>query len=154
MTIKLKEKIIKINRTLFELETGILLFGLFCQLFVFFVKDKSGYSLGLWMGILIAAASAIHMWWTLDRALELEEKAAVKSMTLHNILRYGFIIIAFALICVSKIANPLAAFLGVMGLKISAYMYFITKRISTWIYGVEILPPIILEEEPANEQEK
>lgn len=147
----MKEKITKINRTLFELETGILLFGVACQLFVFLIKDKVSYSLGLWMGILIAVISAFHMWWSLDRALELPERAAVKSMSIHNILRYLFITAALILIAVSGIANPVSAFLGIMGLKASAYMHFITRKISVAIYGEEILPPLI--EEPAIEQD-
>lgn len=148
---KMKEKITRINRTLFELETGILLFGVVCQLFVFLIKDKISYSLGLWLGILIAVISAFHMWWSLDRALDLPERAAVKSMSTHNILRYLFITAALVLIAISGVANPLSAFLGIMGLKASAYMHFITKRISVVIYGEEILPPLI--EEPAGEQD-
>ena len=70
----MKEKITKINRTLFELETGILIYGAVCQIFVFLPEDKAKYSLGLWMGVLIAAVSAFHMWWSLDRALDLGER--------------------------------------------------------------------------------
>ncbi len=147
----MKEKITKINRTLFELETGILMFGAACQLLVFLVKDKAGYSLGLWAGVLIAMAGAFHMWWSLDRALDLGEKQAVKMMSTHNILRYAFITTALILIAVGKTADPLSAFLGIMGLKASAYMHFITKKISTFIYGEEILPP--MSEEPAGGQE-
>lgn len=147
----MKEKITRINRTLFELETGIVIFGAVCQLFVFLIEDKAAYSLGLWMGILVAGLSAFHMWWSLDRALELPERAAVKSMSTHNILRYVFITAVLALIAISGIANPLSAFLGIMGLKASAYLHFITKKISTMIYGEEILPPLI--EEPAGEQD-
>jgi len=147
----MKEKITQINRTLFELEIGLLIFGGICQLFVFFPKDKAGYSLGLWLGILIAAVSAFHMWWSLDRALDLEEKTAVKKMSTHNVLRYLFIVAAFALICIGGYANPLAAFLGIMGLKASAYMQPFTKKISTLIYGKEILPELI--EEPGGEQD-
>lgn len=147
----MKEKITRINRTLFELETGIVMFGAVCQIFVFLIEDKAAYSLGLWMGILVAGLSAFHMWWSLDRALELPERAAVKSMSTHNILRYVFITAVLALIAISGIANPLSAFLGIMGLKASAYMHFITKKISTMIYGEEILPPLI--EEPAGEQD-
>ena len=147
----MKERITRINRTLFELEPGILMYGLVCQMFVFLVKDKMEYSLGLWMGVLIAVVSAFHMWWTLDRALDLGERQAVKTMSTHNVLRYFFIVVAFALIAVGGIANPLAAFLGMMGLKISAYMHFITQKISTKIYGEEILPPLI--EEPVKEQD-
>lgn len=147
----MKEKITKINRTLFELETGILIYGVVCQLFVFLVKDKAQYSLGLWMGVLIAAASAFHMWWSLDRALDLGERQAVKVMSTHNILRYLFIVVALVLIAIGGSANPLAAFLGIMGLKVSAYMHFFTQKISTKIYGEEVLPPLI--EEPVKEQD-
>lgn len=147
----MKEKITRINRTLFELEIGIIIFGIICEIFVCFVKDKTGYSLGLWLGILIAAVCAFHMWWSLDRALDFEEKTAVKKMSTHNVLRYLFIVLAFGLICVEGSANPLAAFLGIMGLKAAAYMQPFTKNISTLIYGKEILPELI--EEPADEQD-
>ncbi|WP_277935369.1 ATP synthase subunit I [Parablautia muri] len=136
----MKEKIIRINRTLFELEVGILIFGVVCQLFAFLTKDKAGYSLGLWLGILTAAVSAFHMWWSLDRALEFPEKEAVKSLSTHNILRYGFIVAVFTLIAISGRANPLSAFLGIMGLKASAYMHFLTRRVSGKIYGEESIP--------------
>ena len=145
----MKEKITKINRTLFELETGILIYGAVCQIFVFLPEDKAKYSLGLWMGVLIAAVSAFHMWWSLDRALDLGERGAVKVMSTHNILRYFFIVVAFVLIAVGGMASPLSAFLGV---KVSAYMHFVTQKISTKIYGEEILPPLI--EEPVKEQDK
>ena len=60
----MKEKIVRINRTLFELEVGILIFGAACQLVgVFLLIDRESYSIGLWMGILIAMVSAFHMWW-------------------------------------------------------------------------------------------
>ncbi len=149
---RMKEKITRINRTLFELETGIVIFGLVCQVFVFGFKDKAGYSLGLWLGIGIAMFSAFHMWWSLDRALELPEKAAVRSMSTHNILRYTLIAAALAFTAITGVADPLAEFLGIMGLKASAYIHFITRKISTLIYGEEILPPLI--EEPAGGQDR
>lgn len=148
----MKEKITRINRTLFELETGIVIFGAVCLLFVFLVRDKAGYGFGLLLGILTAMLGAFHMWWSLDRALDLPERAAVKSMSVHNILRYVVIAAVLALTAISGAANPLAAFLGIMGLKASAYMHFITQKISTTVYGEEILPPLM--EEPAKEQDK
>ena len=102
----MKGKITRINRTLFELEVGILIFGALCQFFVFLVKDKTGYSLGLWLGILVAAVSAFHMWWSLDKALELGENQAVKTMSMHNILRYMSITAVLILTAISGIVNP------------------------------------------------
>lgn len=148
----MKEKITGINRTLFELETGILIYGVVCQLFVLAVQDKAGYSLGFWIGIITAMAGAFHMWWSLDRALDLPEKAAVKKMSTHNIIRYLVFVLVVGAIAVTKIANPLSAFLGIMSLKAAAYMQPFTRKISLRIYGEEILPPII--EEPADGQDR
>lgn len=147
----MKERITRINRTLFELETGILLFGCVCQLFAFLVKDWIGYSLGLWLGAGTAMAGAFHMWWSLDRALDLDEKSAVRSMSSHNIIRYLVFVLVIGGIAVTEIANPLSAFLGIMSLKAAAYMQPFTRKISLRIYGEEILPPVI--EEPADGQE-
>ena len=38
----MKAVITRMNRTLFELLTGILIFGIVCQLFVFITRDRAG----------------------------------------------------------------------------------------------------------------
>ncbi len=126
----MKEKKRKIDRTLFELMTGIFLFGILCQItVVWLVQDKVGYSLGLWLGVLLAGASGFHMWWSLDRALDFEQEAAVKMMTKHNILRYLVIVVWLGIVMLGEFANPLAAFLGLMGLKVSAYLQPFTHKL-------------------------
>ena len=92
------------------------------------------------------------MWWSLDRALDLPEKAAVRSMSTHNIIRYLIFVLVAGAAAVTQIANPLFVFLGIMSIKVSAYMQFLTKKISLKIYGEEILPPLV--EEPAGEQDR
>lgn len=148
----MKERITQINRTLFELETGILIFGVACQLVILLIRNRPEYSLGLWIGIVTAMLGACHMWWSLDRALELPEKAAVRSMSTHNIIRYLVFVLVVGAAAVTQTANPLFVFLGIMSIKVSAYMHFLTRKISRKIYGEEILPPLI--EEPAGEQDK
>ena len=119
----------KPDRTLTELAVGIAAWGLLCQVtVVWLVADKAGYSLGLWMGVLLAAAAGVHMWWALDRALDYGRDAAVKMITKHNIIRYFVFVIVMALIMVSGFANPLAAFLGLMGLKVAAYLQPFTHK--------------------------
>ena len=148
--------ITKINRTLFELEIGILIFGAICQIFVVLVDDKTGYSIGLWMGSLMAALSAFHMWYTLDKGLDLGEKGAIGYLSRQNVIRYVGIVLLLIVVAVSGVGNPLSAFLGIMGLKAAAYMQPFTKKLSRLLYGEEILPDIIdinVIEEPANGQE-
>lgn len=149
----MKKRITQINRTLFELETGILIFGVMCQLLILLIGNRPGYSLGLWIGIVTAMLGACHMWWSLDRALDLPEKAAVRNMSTHNIIRYLVFVLVVGAAAVTQIANPLLIFLGIMSIKVSAYMHFLTQKISIRIYGEEILPPLV-EEEPAEGQDR
>ena len=102
---------------------GILLFGILCLgIGLFFVKDKLGYSIGLLIGIAMAIGCACHMWWALNRALDLGEDDAQKLITTYSIFRYGVIVIVMGLVMISGFANPLASFLGIMGLKVAAYL--------------------------------
>lgn len=124
----------KPDRTLLELSIGIIVWGALCQLAgVWFVADKTGYSLGLWMGTLLAVAAGVHMWWSLDRALDFAQDMAVKLMMKHNIIRYVAIVAVMAGIMVSGFANPLAAFLGLMGLKVAAYLQPFTHKVLGYV---------------------
>lgn len=123
----------KIDETLLELIMGILLFGIICQLVgVWFVKEALKYTIGLWLGILLAVLSGIHMWWSLDRNLTINadnEKGAQAYSTRANLIRYFVIVIVFLIICLTDFSYPLAAFLGIMGLKIGAYLQPLMKKI-------------------------
>lgn len=142
----------KVNRTLFELETGIVIFGLVCQIILLLFKDAGNLSAGLWIGIITAFLGAIHMWWTLEKGLDLGEKGAVSYLSRQNIIRYIVIVLVLGFTAVYKTGNPLTAFLGVMGLKASAYMQPLTKKISKIFYG-EDKPSEVNAEEPATQQE-
>lgn len=116
--------------TLIELLCGILVYGVIGQLVILcFLHDKIWLSIGWWIGVLTAVLSAYHMWWGLDRALDLGEKDAVKLITSYNLLRYAAIVIIMGIVMLTEIGNPLAAVFGVFGLKAGAYMQpFIHKR--------------------------
>ena len=65
------------NRSLFELETGILIFGIAGQLILFFFAGRGLYSAAWWIGIATAAVCAVDMWWALDRGLDLGRQDAL-----------------------------------------------------------------------------
>lgn len=99
------------------------MFGVLCQVsIVWFVKDKAGYSIGLWLGILAAALTVLHLSISLDRALDLGEGGAKKHMVIQNLVRYFVLIFFLVLLMITDFANPLAAFLGLMGVKAGAYL--------------------------------
>lgn len=116
----------RINETLLSLIVGIIVYGCVCQAVgVWFVTDRLGYSLGLWIGILVAVFCAWHMWWSLDRNLTLhadDEKGANAYSVRNSMIRYVVQIIVLAVICITNFANPVTTFLGLLGLKIGAYI--------------------------------
>lgn len=119
-----------LNDVLPEMLVGILFFGIVCEMVgVFFVEDKWFYSAGLLAGVLIAMAMALHMAWSLQTALDLGETGVVKQMQKNNLLRYAGVLIAFGILIITGLGNPLSAFLGVMGLKVAAYLEPITHKI-------------------------
>ena len=102
---------------------GSILFGVLCQVsIVWFVKDKAGYSIGLWLGIVAAVLTMLHLSISLDKALDLGEGGAKKHMVIQNLVRYFVLIVFLVVLMITDFANPLAAFLGLMGVKAGAYL--------------------------------
>lgn len=113
-----------------ELLLGIFAYGAVCEIIgVLLVSDKLLYSVGLIIGILMASAMAVHMAWSLSVALSFAQEDAVKMMQKHNLLRYGAVTVLLGLLMVSGLGNPLAAFLGIMGLKVAAYLQPFTHKL-------------------------
>ena len=123
------EKEIKIDTTLKELLIGFIAMGFLFQItIVWFIKNKISFSLGLWIGVFLAVFLAWHMWKTIDEALDMGEAGAQKVMRKQSLLRYAIIIIVLAVLMCTEYANPLAAFLGVMTLKVAAYLQPVTHK--------------------------
>lgn len=151
------EKIKGWNRTVLELESGIAAFGLVCQAMgVWFVQDKGSYSLGLWIGIVIAMLCGLHMYVTLDRAFDGPEGDVSKRMTVANVTRYLVVVIVFMILALTRTGNPIVTFIGIMGLKVAAYMQPFTHKLTNKIFHETDPVPRALEdtEETCGEQEK
>ena len=112
----------KIDPTLFELCLGILIYGAIFEIALLIFADEPAYSTGLWIGVFLAVAGAFHMWWSLDKGLDMPEKEAVKSMGAQNIIRYVVLVIIMGILMCTDFANPILAFCGYMGMKVSAYL--------------------------------
>lgn len=114
----------RINDALPGLVAGILIYGMIVQLAgVWFVKDKAGYSIGLWYGIAIAIGMAVNMAVIIyDSVLEDVGKHANRRVIAKSVLRYVIVVILFFVLGFFDFGNLVTAFLGVLGLKVSAYM--------------------------------
>ncbi len=119
-----------INDTLRELLIGILAAGaMFQAAGVWFVKNRVSYSAGLWIGTGLALFLAWHMWKSIDEALDLGETGAQKRMRGQAAFRYLVIVMVLAVLMYTEGASPLAAFLGVMSLKVAAYLQPVTHKV-------------------------
>lgn len=115
----------RINPVLPELLVGILLYGIVLQFTgMWFVKDKLQYSFGLWIGIFLAIGMAVNMAIVI---LDSVDMMAVRGRAVRtgfwSVLRYVAVVGVFAAALYFKLANPLIMFLGLMGLKASAYLH-------------------------------
>lgn len=125
----MRKKLAQLSEVLPDLWIGILLYGVVCEIAgLIFVKNPVFYTVGLAVGIVCAVFMATHMAWSINFALDLSEADATKKLQVHNILRYVIVVIVFFLLLYSKLGNPLAAFLGVMGLKVAAYIQPFTHK--------------------------
>ncbi len=117
------KKLKAISEVLPDLMFGIVVFAVLCELAgVWFVQRPLAYSLGILIGCILAEASTWYMANTIYRSLYMDEKGAKGYVTFHSILRYVLIIVMFGGMVFLDFADPLAAFLALMGIKAAAYM--------------------------------
>ena len=121
----------RINPALPGLIAGILIYGLIVQLMgVWFVADKLAYSFGLWYGIAIGIGMEINLATVIYDAVTFDgEGNANKRVAAKSMLRYIVVAILFGILGYFEFGNLFTAFLGVMGLKISAYAQPLLNKI-------------------------
>lgn len=137
----------RINLVLPELELGILFYGIVVQLLgVWFVEDKLGYSTGLWIGIILAMGSAVHMAMVLRDSMDLAEKGARVKTTFGYMLRYAVVVVVCFLTGYFKLGNVVTLFIGVLGLKAGAYLQPFTHKFISRMRGEEEIPEKIQQE--------
>lgn len=114
----------RMNDALPGLVAGIVIYGMLVQVLgVWFVEDKIGYSVGLWYGIIMAIGMAVNMAAMIyDSVLEDVGKRANYRVIAKSVFRYVVVVILFFILGYFNFGNLFTAFLGVLGLKISAYM--------------------------------
>ncbi len=126
----------KIDPTLFELCLGIFLYGIIFQVVLLFFSREISYSLGLWIGVALAAAGAVHMWWSIDKGMEQAAKQAAKTVGTNNLIRYLVLVIVMFVLVYTDFANPIFMFCGYMGMKISAYLNPWLHKVSDRIFRI------------------
>lgn len=114
----------RLNDALLGLVLGILIYGVLVEIIgVWFVRDKLDYTVGLVIGIACACWMAINMATVIRDSVDTCDEAQAKRIsTGKSNLRYTIVAVVFIAMIKLELGNPLAAFAGVMGLKVSAYL--------------------------------
>ena len=97
---------------------------------VWFVKDRIAYSIGVWFGIAIAVGMAINLATVIFDSVTMGDTAhATRRIVTKSILRYVVVVILFVLFGYFQWGNLIAAFLGLLGLKIGAYLQPLWEKV-------------------------
>ena len=126
----------KINRTVLELDLGILFLGVLAQIIgAFIVKDEGMYAKSLWFGVLLALVSTYHMYRSLDRALDQPEKTATKMIIRAYVLRYVMVIFFLLVIMKTGVMNLFVFFFSyVTAMKVTAFLQPLTHKLCNKLF--------------------
>ncbi|MCR5144547.1 MAG: hypothetical protein K6B67_04495 [Lachnospiraceae bacterium] len=112
----------RLNEALPGLVIGIIVYGLIIQFTgVWFVEDKIRYSSGLWIGIACAIGMAVHLAIVIEEAVRFND-GNTKRLSVKSVLRYAVVVVVIFLMMYFNLGNLVTAFLGILGLKVSAYV--------------------------------
>ncbi len=127
----------RINDALPELVLGILIYGIVVELVgVWFVADKLRYSSGLLIGISLAVGMAVNIAVVIRDAVEIYgEDGAKNRVIIKSVLRYLIVVVVFFGMMRYNLGNLFSAFIGVLGLKISAYLQPFTHKVILKLQG-------------------
>lgn len=126
----------RIDPTLFDLCLGIFLYGVVFQAVLLFFSREAAYSLGLWIGVILAIAGAVHMWWSIDRGMDQASKQAARTIGTNNLIRYFVLVVVMFVLIYTDFANPIFMFCGYMGMKVSAYLNPWLHKVSSKIFKI------------------
>ncbi|MBO5070033.1 MAG: hypothetical protein J6C37_06695 [Roseburia sp.] len=121
----------KINDALPGLVLGILIYGVVVELCgVWFVSDKIRFTSGLAIGIALACGMAINMAVVLRDAVDLYGKSkAPGNVIVMYALRYIVVVVVFFVMMKWDLGNFVAALIGILGLKVSAYLQPLANKL-------------------------
>lgn len=134
-TVNILEFLRNRNRTLLEMYVGMIFLGILCQIVgALIVENQLRYAASLWFGILLAAVSALHMYRSLDRGLDWDEKGATKYIFRGYMIRYASVALILLIIMMTDVLNGLVVFMAYMSLKVTALIQPLTHKLCNKVF--------------------
>lgn len=127
----------RINDALPGLVLGIVIYGIVIELVgVWFVEDKLRYSTGLLIGISVAIGLAINIAQVIRDAVEIYGADGARNrLIVKSVLRYLVVVVVFFVMMKFNLGNLATAFIGVLGLKVSAYLQPFAHKVILKLQG-------------------
>lgn len=127
----------KINETLAELLIGIFAAGLVIQIIQLvicftntqFSEAKGPFAIGLWIGVATAMGLAVHMYCSINKALDMISNDAEGYMRRAYLIRTVAILAVAGIVTFFKTGYVMAVFLGVLCLKFGAFLQPLIHKI-------------------------
>lgn len=121
-----------INKTVWELLIGILFCGIVLEIIgVMIVQDKLYYTIGLGAGIVVAVFMTFSIHSSVVRAIDAGEGGAKAKMVTSYIIRTVLTVGVILAVGVFKLGSIVGMLLGIMTLKVAAYIQPITHKFLT-----------------------
>ena len=98
---------------------------------IVFIPDKLFYAGGFLAGVLFAIFAAVHMSITLNDSMYLSSNGAVKKSITSYVIRLVVTAVMLGVLFYSGIGDVFSAFLGMLALKVSAYLQPFTHKYFT-----------------------
>lgn len=113
----------KKDHTALEMAAGIVLYEVIAQIVALIIgRDLIHVALGIWIGAAVALGMMLHMKRSIEDSLDLGEQGAESHMKKTYALRWAVVTVVLGASLYFDLANPIALLVGVMGLKVSAYL--------------------------------
>lgn len=127
----------RLNDALPGLVMGIIAYGVVVELVcVWFVSDRLYFTIGLCIGIALACGMAVNMATVLLDAVDGNGQSGAQARIIaKSILRYLLVVLVFFVMMKFNLGSLAAAFVGVFGLKISAYLQPVARKILLRLQG-------------------
>lgn len=154
---RILEALKKKNRTILEMDLGILAIGLLLQISCLaFAERKLAWAVSLLIGTALALAAVRHIYRFLDTALDLDAGNAGKMIYKGYLIRYFLLVAVLLLVTATKYLNPLLVLLSYFSLKFAAYLQPLTHRLCNKLFHESDPVPQPMEDdawEEANRQD-
>ena len=122
-------KIRNINQTVWELIIGIVFVNALLEVIgLIFVSQKGAYTIGLILGMVMAIGMVFHMNISIEKAMDIGGEHAKGYMLKSYAARTVVVLVVIVCVGVLKFADLLSLILGIMTLKVAAYLQPITHR--------------------------